>query len=172
MCGWPWGLTGSQAASTRPICCLPIFEELFGNSTPRNLHSAGQRNPQELRLPSAALFIQIVLEEVVLEMPHKPLPDDWKKLLEDCDFDLARQELKSFLDFVNRDAESRRETAIYGTEFVVGWQRFAQDPSFQTAVAMIDGAPEYGPMVFEYFVACRPLGRFAFYRRARSEPFV
>jgi hypothetical protein len=91
------------------------------------------------------------------------LPDDWKSLLRECNFELARRELKTFFEISNAEAASSGERVCYREEFVNGWHLFANNPQFETAVDFIEDAPEYAPVIFSYLIECCSGGRFALY---------
>ena len=71
---------------------------------------------------------------------------------------LARRELAEFFQMTNRSAETEGKQAVFKTEFVAGWDRFAANPCYKTAVAFLKGAPEYAPMIFPYFEGSCPGG--------------
>jgi hypothetical protein len=91
------------------------------------------------------------------------LTENWKEQLRACNFQLAKRELQTFFDFATRQAERQGEGVVYRVEFVRGWQVFADRPCFATAVAFIEGAPDYANFIWAYFVECCPGGRWAFY---------
>jgi hypothetical protein len=91
------------------------------------------------------------------------LPENWREKLGACNFQLAKRELQTFFDFATRQVERQGEQVVYRVEFVRGWQVFAERPCFETAVAFIDGAPDYADLIWAYFVDCCPGGRWAFY---------
>ena len=89
----------------------------------------------------------------------KDLPSDWKHTLKQCNMALARRELVEFFQITNRTAEKQGQEAVFRTEFVNGWNEFARNPCYETAVAWLKNAPECGPMIFEYFEGSCPGGR-------------
>lgn len=91
------------------------------------------------------------------------LPEDWKEVLRVCNFQLAKRELQTFFDIATREAEGQDQQVVYRVEFVRGWQVFAQQPCFETAVAFIEGAPDYANLIWSYFRECCPGGRWAMY---------
>jgi hypothetical protein len=93
----------------------------------------------------------------------KSLPENWKELLRRCNFILARKELARFLELVNSKAEQEGKITCFRKEFVRVWEAFARCPNYETAVAMIEGAPDYAKVVWSYFIECCPGGRWAFY---------
>ena len=98
------------------------------------------------------------------------LPPEWKSLLVNCDFGLARQEIANFFAIANDEAAAEGKRVVYRTELVRGWQRFAEDPRIETAIEFIEGAPDYGPSLFGYFIECCPGGRWEFYNRFLKRP--
>jgi len=72
---------------------------------------------------------------------------------------LARRELTEFFQLVNRSAEIEGKQAVFKKKFVVGWDNFARNPCYKSAVAFIKGSPEYAPQIFEYFVGSCPGGQ-------------
>lgn len=90
----------------------------------------------------------------------KDLPLNWKRTLKQCNMALARRELAEFFQMTDRDAEIQGKQAVFKTEFVDGWNDFAENPCYNTAVAWFKKAPDYAPMIFEYFRECCPGGRF------------
>jgi hypothetical protein len=88
----------------------------------------------------------------------KDLPSDWKHTLKQCNMALAKRELAEFFQMTNRTAEAQGQQAIFKEEFVNGWNEFARNPCYETAVAWLENAPEYAPMIFEYFQGSCPGG--------------
>lgn len=88
----------------------------------------------------------------------KGLPLNWKRTLKQCDMPLAKRELAKFFQMANRTAETQGQQAVFKTEFVNGWNEFAGNPCYKTAVAWFKNAPEYAPMIFEYFQGSCPSG--------------
>ena len=80
-----------------------------------------------------------------------------------CNFALASRELAKFFEIATREAASHGQEVIYRTEFVIGWNRFRENPCFETAVAFLEDAPDYAENMFLYFVECCPGGMFAMY---------
>ena len=91
------------------------------------------------------------------------MPKNWRDELRACNFQLAKKEIQAFFDFDAREAKHQGGEAIYRVEFVRGWQVFAERPSFETAVAFIEGAPDYADVIWRYFADCCPSGRAAYY---------
>src|SRR5207249_2214453 len=52
----------------------------------------------------------------------------------------------------------------YKEEFVRAWEQFAANPSYETALKFLEGAPEYASTVFNFFVGSVPGG--LYYRPA------
>ena len=100
----------------------------------------------------------------------RELPTEWRSLLVNCNFGLARQEIANFFEIAKDEAAAHGQRVVYRTELVRGWQRFAEDPRLETAVEFIEGARDYGPGLFEYFIECCPGGRSAFYDRLLRKP--
>jgi hypothetical protein len=86
------------------------------------------------------------------------IPSDWKHTLKHCNMALAKRELAEFFHITNRTAEAQGQQAVFKTEFVNGWNEFAGNPCYETAVAWFKNAPEYAPMIFEYFQGSCPGG--------------
>lgn len=105
------------------------------------------------------------MEEINTEPPLKQtsLPENWKELLHECNFLLARKEMSGFLALANRQAKQEGKEVYYRKEFVQAWEAFANLPNFETAVAMIEDAPEYAEVVWTYLKECCPGGRWSFY---------
>jgi len=97
-------------------------------------------------------------------MNARELPAGWTSLLRHCDFNIACRELRNLFEIGNKEAAAHGEVIYYRAELVKGWRRFAEDPTFNTAVAFLEGAPDYAPGLFwGYFIECCPGGRWAFY---------
>lgn len=90
-------------------------------------------------------------------------PADWPDTLKECDFELVREELKYFFELASREAAAQGAEAVYRIEFVRGWQNFSRNPCLETAVSMVEGAPDYWRMLSHYFEACSPGGRARFF---------
>ena len=88
----------------------------------------------------------------------KGLPSNWKWTLKQCNMALAKRELAEFFQMTNRSAEAQGQEAIFKTEFVAGWDKFVDNPCYKTAVAWLKGAPEFAPMIYEYFQGSCPGG--------------
>lgn len=91
------------------------------------------------------------------------MPENWREQIQTCNFQLAKKELQAFFDFATRQAERDGKQVVYRTEFVRGWQVFAERPCFETAVAFIEGAPDYSSLIWGYFSECCPGGRWTLY---------
>ena len=90
-------------------------------------------------------------------------PPDWRETLRACDFHLAKRELQTFFHYAAEQAVARQgEGGIYRVEFVRGWEVFAERPCYDTAVAFIEGAPDYADLIWAYFwaylIECCPGG--------------
>ena len=88
----------------------------------------------------------------------KGLPSDWKRILKQCNMALARRKLAEFFQMTNRTAEAQGQQAVFKTEFVNGWNQFAANPCYKTAVAWFKKAPEAAPIIFKYFQGSCPGG--------------
>jgi hypothetical protein len=93
-------------------------------------------------------------------------PPDWRETLRACDFHLAKRELQTFFHYAAEQAVARQGEGgrrIYRVEFVRGWEVFAERPCYDTAVAFIEGAPDYADLIWAYFwaylIECCPGGR-------------
>ena len=85
------------------------------------------------------------------------------RTLRACDFHLAKRELQTFFHYAAEQAVARQgEGGIYRVEFVRGWEVFAERPCYDTAVAFIEGAPDYADLIWAYFwaylIECCPGG--------------
>jgi hypothetical protein len=97
------------------------------------------------------------------------LPENWKELIKTCNFTLARKELAGFFEIANRQAEQEGKAVYYRNEFVRGWEAFANRPCYETAVAFIEGASDYGELVWSYLIECCPGGRWSYYDSLLSD---
>ena len=86
------------------------------------------------------------------------IPFNWKETLNRCNFYLARREIGEYFQMTNREAHAKGGEYVYKKEFVDGWEKFADNPSYETAKQFLEQAPEYAPMVFNYFAGCYPGG--------------
>lgn len=91
------------------------------------------------------------------------MPEDWREKLRSCNFPLAKRELQNFFDHSTREAAREGGHAVFRVEFVRGWQAFASHPCFETAVAWIEGAPDYSDLIWGYLSECCPGGLWSFY---------
>lgn len=90
---------------------------------------------------------------------------DWRETLRACDFHLAKRELQTFFHYAAEQAVARQGEdgrCKYRVEFVPGWEVFAERPCYDTAVAFIEGAPDYADLIWAYFwaylIECCPGG--------------
>jgi hypothetical protein len=107
-------------------------------------------------------------------------PPDWRETLRACDFHLAKRELQKFFHYAAEQALARQGEGgrcIYRVEFVRGWEVFAERPCYDTAVAFIEGAPDYADLIWAYFwaylIECCPGGMLlkdAYNRRPEMSP--
>jgi len=86
------------------------------------------------------------------------LPSNWKRTLKQCNMALAKRGLAEFFQITNRTAEAQGQQAYFKTEFVNGWNEFAANPCYSTVVTWFKKAPEYAPMIFDYFQGSCPGG--------------
>jgi len=84
------------------------------------------------------------------------LPTNWKHILRRCNFFLARRELSNFFAFVNKQGEAEGGQYSYPIEFGNLWERFANNPCYDTAVEFL----EHGQSLFGYFEGSCPGGQF------------
>lgn len=106
-------------------------------------------------------------------MPHRSLPADWRTGISSCDFRLACDELQKLLVIWENEAASAGQYVVFKTEFLRGWEIFTTRPCLDTALQFIEGAPGYGPMLYDFFCQCSPGGHIHSYSsrlRSRSEP--
>lgn len=75
---------------------------------------------------------------------------------EGCDFLLAKREIESFLQMVQREAEADGNTAMLRAEAVAAWQEYSATPNRATATALVAQLPP----IAGYFVKCSPGGEF------------
>jgi hypothetical protein len=101
-----------------------------------------------------------ICEQAVAREGNKieDLPVGWKHTLKQCNMTLARRELAEFFQMANRTAEAQGQQAVFKTEFVNGWNEFADNPCYKTAAAWLENAPEAASMIFEYFQGSCPGG--------------
>ena len=83
-------------------------------------------------------------------------------VLQQCNFELARNEIADFLKMASAEAARAGGDVAYKAEFVQGWQAFSANPSANTARSWLRTAPEYQNMIYSYLVECCPGGRFTF----------
>jgi len=88
------------------------------------------------------------------------LPSNWREILSRCNFYLARREIGEYFQMTNREAHTKGGEYVYRNEFSDGWKNFADNPCYETAKQFLEKAPEYAPMVFNYFAGCCPGGIF------------
>ena len=87
---------------------------------------------------------------------HDGLPPDWRQTLRQCNFFLARREIANFFRIANQKAETEGNQALFTKEIAVGWERFAENPCYESAVRFVDTAP----LIFQYFAESCPGGQF------------
>ena len=79
------------------------------------------------------------------------LPGNWREILRTCDFFRACDELRYFVRMANR------EDAYFRAGFAKGVEAFLANPCFESAIALIEGAPEEAWMAWKYFsLSCAP----------------
>lgn len=118
---------------------MGLFQKLFGDS----LKQAPQKKIGEAQLMNS-------------------LPSDWQEALRKCNFFKARREISEFWDFVGQQAKAEGKVAIWKKELVVGWDLFAENPCYETAVRYVAADPR----IFAYFSGCCPGG--ALYKKGSS----
>lgn len=88
------------------------------------------------------------------------LPSNWKNILKQSNLMLARRELAEFFKMMIRDAKAEGKEAYIKSECIAGWEEFAENPCYETAVDWLKSAPEYAPIIFQYFQGSCPGGMF------------
>jgi len=61
---------------------------------------------------------------------------------------------------LNEEAEAKGGSYVYKREFVSCWEKFAANPSYETAVEFLEGAPEYGSLIFSFLAGSCPGGKY------------
>lgn len=89
-------------------------------------------------------------------MAEDKLPENWRETIAGCDFALANEVLRDVFLFNERKAASEGKQAAYPSEYLQGWEAFAMQPSYQTAVRFIEGAREGGPALYALFLSWSP----------------
>lgn len=87
------------------------------------------------------------------------LPSNWKEVLSRCNFSQARREIAEFFKITKHEAQAKGGEYVYKDEFVDKWDKFAENPCYETAVEFLK-MPDYAPFVFNYFLECCPGGLF------------
>ena len=82
------------------------------------------------------------------------LPCDWKSTLRRSNFFMARREIAGMFRIANQSAEAEGRQTIWKKEVADGWQEFARNPCYETAVRFV----EITPTIFDYFLGCCPAG--------------
>lgn len=145
-----------------------LFVGLVGSNIdePRNIISRGEAQEliRDTREWSSAMNYAEALtgsasSKAAAAMAEKRLPEDWREAIAECDFALACEHIRGFFALDARLAASEGMYAAYPSELVDGWEAFASQPSYQTAVRFIEGAREGGPAFYRCFQRCSPGGR-------------
>lgn len=95
-------------------------------------------------------------EEVSEELAAASVSSSSDDIPAGCDFILAKREIESFLQMVQREAEAEGNTAMFRAEAVAAWQEFSANPNRAFATALV----AHLPPVAGYFVKCSPGGEF------------
>ena len=83
---------------------------------------------------------------------HAGLPPDWRQTLRQCNFFMARREIANFFRIANQQAERDGKRAIFTKDIADGWERFAKNPCYETAIGLAAAGLE------QYLLACCPGG--------------
>ncbi len=78
-------------------------------------------------------------------------------ILECCDFNLAKEVLAETIRLANREAAEQGAEAFFKQEYIAGWKRFSEKPCLETALAWLDEAPDYEPILMSCFAECATL---------------
>jgi hypothetical protein len=73
---------------------------------------------------------------------------------------LVRRKLSELFQQINQEAKYTGEKAYFKEEFVEGWNCFASNPCYKTAIAWFEKSPDYITMLHEYFQSGNPGGAF------------
>jgi hypothetical protein len=84
-----------------------------------------------------------------------------ERVLERCNFALARDELATFFRIAAEEGERHGGSYAMKTEFMRGWRVFAEQPNAATGRSWLRAAPEYKTVIESYLVECCPGGKFA-----------
>lgn len=80
------------------------------------------------------------------------------KILDTCNFAVARDELGDFFRAANQHAKADDKVVIFKKHFAEGWERFAANPCRETASRWLKDAPDYDDLILGYFEQCCPGG--------------
>src|SRR5665213_325555 len=83
------------------------------------------------------------------------LPSGWRQTLRGSNFFMARREVADMLHHLNEKGRSEGGQAIVKREFSEAWERFAENPCYESSVRFVEAEPS----ILEYFLACCPGGR-------------
>ncbi len=78
--------------------------------------------------------------------------EDWPRLLGNCDFKLAAEEIRQMLHLGEQEAASEDGYYAYKKEFLTVLYAFLEEPDAETAIALLKVAPP----LYTYFEGCRP----------------
>jgi len=81
---------------------------------------------------------------------------DWARLLSECDFRLAADEIRDMLSASEREAASEDGHYVYKKELLEAIYAFLATPNLQTAIPLLTVAPP----LYSYFESSSPGGNF------------
>jgi CheY-like chemotaxis protein len=81
---------------------------------------------------------------------------DWDDLLRNCDFEMTACEVRSMLKMWEKEATATGEKPHYNPEFLAVLYPFLENPSFDTAVSLLEVAPS----TYSLFERCSQGGQF------------
>jgi hypothetical protein len=81
---------------------------------------------------------------------------EWRVLLDECDFEMAKNEIANMLVMANKEAARSGGAYYYEPNTLAAITEFLGQPSMLTAVSLLQRAPTF----YSYFEACSPGGTF------------
>jgi hypothetical protein len=75
----------------------------------------------------------------------------WEEIIRDCDLLQARDEIADLFQILNSQAEERGGRYAFRVEMVEAWRQFSANPCADTAIDLLQTAPELA----RYFEVCR-----------------
>jgi len=81
----------------------------------------------------------------IRKQPPTGLPPNWKRTLNGCNFFMARRAIAYVFHVANQQAESEGHKLVAKKELAEGWERFKENPCYDTAVQFLMASPDLLP---------------------------